>query len=415
MNIAVIGAGVSGITAAERLAENHQVTLFEKESKVGGHADTQHIEVDGKLLAVDTGFIVFNPENYPTFFELLRKYKVPYKDSDMSFSVSNQLNGLEYNATSIRQLFCQKSNLFKLSFYRMIFDIFRFYREAPSLLNDDLEISLGAYLKKNKYSENFVTNHIIPMTCALWSGDAARIMDFPARYLVAFMNNHKMLQVSNRPIWKTIEGGSEKYLSAILENAKFEVEAGIDIKSIERSEQSVSVKFDDKIAYFDKIIFACHSDQALNLLEEPSDEERSVLGSIQYQENEILLHSDENALPKNKSAWASWNVLIDKKTTELCRVSYYMNLLQSLDVKTPIIVSLNMADKIDPKKVWKKINYHHPIYNKKTIAAQQKKGLIQGKKNAYYCGAYWGWGFHEDGALSGKQAAQQLLKDSTND
>ena len=414
MKIAVIGGGISGMTAAEKLSQHHQVTLFEANRTIGGHADTHSLDIDEKTISVDTGFIVFNPDNYPTFTELLNKYQVNYKDSDMSFAVSNRVSGLEYNASSINKLFIQRKNLINPKFYRMLSDIFRFNKEAKSLLDSDSNISLGKYLQDNRYSSMFINEHIIPMTCALWSGDTHTIFEFPAKFLVAFMNNHKMLQAFNRPIWKTIEGGSRCYLDAIAEKASFDIKTSSAINSVIRSDNNITLITQGKSHNFDKIIFSCHSDQALAMLNNPSAEEHHVLSAIPYQKNIIQLHHDESVLPRNKSSWASWNVLIDDKSSKQCTVSYYMNLLQSLETQTPVIVSLNMQHLINQRKVWKEVIYHHPVFNGKTIAAQKNKHLIQGKNNSYYCGAYWGWGFHEDGALSGKQAAEQLLRDCHN-
>ncbi len=417
MKVAVIGGGISGITAAERLASQAEVTLFESASKLGGHADTHKIEVDAdsggkKKIAVDTGFIVFNPENYPTFYGLLQKYQVAYKDSDMSFAVSNQLTGLEYNAGTLNGLFSQRKNIVSPKFYRMLRDIFRFYREAGELLDDNSNETLGDYLKRNNYSQQFTDEHILPMACALWSGDSELILDFPARYLVAFMNNHQMMQAFNRPIWKTIEGGSKTYVNAIAKSAGFQVKLGCPINKVIRNHASVWLHTAEGKQEFDYVIFACHSDQALTMIEGASDEEHKILGAIKYQENQITLHSDVSLLPSKRRAWASWNVIIDEKTRQQCTVSYYMNLLQSLDTSTPVIVSLNMADRVNPELVWKQLTYHHPVYTQATIDAQQNKHQIQGQHRSYFCGAYWGWGFHEDGARSGLEAAEQLLKDA---
>ncbi|WP_251358402.1 NAD(P)/FAD-dependent oxidoreductase [Kangiella sp. TOML190] len=411
MKVAIIGSGISGIAAAEKLYQHCDVTIFEKNEKVGGHADTQTIFVDDKTLKVDTGFIVFNPENYPTFFTLLKKYQVAYQDSDMSFAVTNRMNGLEYNASSLDQLFCQRKNLISPKFYRMIWDIFRFYREAKELLDSDMQINLGEYLKKKRYSQYFIDEHLIPMASALWSGDSSAIMQFPASYLVAFMNNHRMLQAFNRPVWKTIQGGSETYLNSILESISIKLKLNSAISSVERHHAGVRIITNSDAYDFDKVIFASHSDQTLKMIADPTHDEKWLLGNIGYQENTMQLHTDTKVLPKNKKAWASWNMLNDERTSKACRVSYYMNLLQSLNTQTPIIVSLNMQDKVNKGKILKEIIYHHPIYNQAAIEAQKQKHLIQGGQHSYYCGAYWGWGFHEDGALSGIEAAKALLKD----
>ncbi|GAA0206401.1 FAD-dependent oxidoreductase [Kangiella japonica] len=416
MRVAIIGSGISGISAAAYLSERCSVTVFEKNNKIGGHADTQTIVIDGWQIDVDTGFIVFNPENYPRFTELVTKYNVPYKDSDMSFSVSNRLSGLEYNATSIDKLFCQRKNVLNLNFYRMISDIKRFYKEAKALLTEhDNNISLGDYLRQNNYSDYFIDEHIVPMASALWSGRSELILKFPARYLVAFMQNHNMMQISNRPLWKTISGGSRSYLEAIKANSNFRIKLNAEIQSVVRSETDVVIKMRDaEDEVFDKVIFACHSDQALKLIETPSDDEREVLGAIKYQHNDVCLHWDTNLLPRQKKAWASWNVIRSEASKEHCTVSYYMNLLQSLDTDKPVIVSLNMNELVDKEKVWKYLEYEHPIYTQETIKAQKKRYLLQGFSSSYFCGAYWGWGFHEDGARSGLEAAQQLLLDVDN-
>lgn len=414
MKVAVIGSGISGISAAEYLSDKCDVTIYEKNDRVGGHADTHRINVGDKEIDVDTGFIVFNPDNYPRFFQLLKKYEVSYKDSDMSFAVSNQFTGLEYNATNINKLFCQRKNLFNPKFYRMIKDIMRFYREASELLKEDSsDISLGQYLKEKNYSEYFINEHIIPMASALWSGKADLIMDFPAKYLVAFMQNHNMMQIDNRPTWKTVEGGSKQYLKAITEKADFKVRLNTTIRTVVRASQRVTIALDDGAEeHYDKVIMACHSDQALMLLDKTTDLEEAVLGAIKYQKNDVCLHSDTSLLPRNKKAWASWNVIRNEVSKEQCTVSYYMNLLQSLPTSTPVIVSLNMNEQVDTDKVWKYLQYEHPVYTQDTIDAQNQKGNIQGKHQTYYCGAYWGWGFHEDGARSGLEAAKQLLRDS---
>ena len=413
MRVAIIGSGISGISAAEYLSEHCEVTVFEKNDKIGGHADTQTIDVDGLQVDVDTGFIVFNPENYPRFTKLLTKYDVPYKDSDMSFAVSNRFSGLEYNATSIGKLFCQRKNIFNLKFYRMISDIKRFYKEAKSLLSEpDNDISLGDYLNQNHYSEYFIDEHIVPMASALWSGKAELILKFPARYLVAFMRNHNMMQISNRPIWKTISGGSRVYLEAIERSSNFKVKLNASIQSVARNDTNLVIKTHDaEDEVFDKVIFACHSDQALKLIETATADEKEILGAIKYQHNDVCLHWDTNLLPRQKKAWASWNVIRSEASKENCTVSYYMNLLQTLDTETPVIVSLNMNDLVDKEKVWRYLEYEHPVYTQQTIEAQKKRHLLQGQLSSYFCGAYWGWGFHEDGARSGLEAAQKLLQD----
>ncbi len=408
MKIAVVGAGISGLVAADALCDHHQVTVFEKNDYVGGHTDTHTVSIDGQPWTVDTGFIVFNEDHYPTLTNLFRRLGVDWIDSDMSFSVSNRESGLEYNTASIGRLFCQPSNLLRPSFYRMVLDIRRFYKTASELLNKPSEISLGDYLQQGGYGALFIHDHIVPMTSALWSCNADMALQYPARYLLQFMHNHQMLQLSSRPVWKTVRGGSRTYIDRLLETQRFEAHTDAEVMAISRTESSVRLMVNGQPHQFDALIMACHGDQVLPMLEQPGLIEQSVFSGISTQYNRMTLHTDSSVMPQRKSAWASWNVVLDGRSQRECTVSYYMNLLQSLDCPEPLIVSLNQEDRIDPDHILLSRDYHHPVYNEQTVSAASRVSSCQGNLRTWYCGAWLGWGFHEDGARSGLDAAQLL-------
>lgn len=409
MKIAVVGAGISGLASAYYLAKQHDVTLFEASNYLGGHTDTHSVEVAGKALNVDTGFIVFNEQNYPNFSQLLTELGVESQPTAMSFSVSNAKSGLEYNATDLNKLFCQRRNLFNPRFYRMLWDLVRFYREAPLLLkeNDD-GLTLGQYLTINNYSDIFINDHLIPMACALWSGPSLSVVDFPAHYFIRFMHNHHMLSLTNRPQWRVVKGGSKSYVDALVRQTNAEFITGSPVRRIERHLQGVTLTVHGEKRHFDKVIIAAHADQALRMLDQPSETEVAVLGGIGFQENEMHLHTDISLLPKNSQAWASWNVRVGPELQQQCTVSYHMNTLQSLTTSEQLIVSLNSAYLIDPKKVLVHRRYAHPIYNHSTLNAQRRWHEIMDLQHTFYCGAYWGWGFHEDGVNSALRVIQAI-------
>ena len=409
MKIAIIGSGISGIYAAHYLGKQHQTTLYEANPSLGGHTDTHHLILQDRRFSVDTGFIVFNEHHYQYFCKFLKELQVSSRPSNMTFSVSDPSTGLEYNATTLDKLFCQRKNLISPRFYRMILDIVRFYKQAPKLLegNDD-ELTLGQYLQNNRYSQAFVDDHILPMACALWSGPPSIIEKFPARYLMAFMNNHQMLQIDQRPEWRTIEGGSDSYIQAFLKKFQGRVRLNSPVNSVQRHRLGVTVKTEiDQIEY-DQIILACHSDQALSLLTDPSPEERAILGAIKFQENDTVLHTDKRLMPQHPKAWASWNALKMKHEQQRCTVTYYMNLLQGLDAPEPLLVTLNCTDLIDPEKILVRRSYHHPVYTPESLAAQKRRPEINGINRTFYAGAYWGWGFHEDGVKSAREVVDMI-------
>lgn len=411
MKIAVIGSGISGISAAWGLSKQHEVSLFEAADRLGGHTHTHDVLLAGKNYRIDSGFIVHNPENYPLFCGFLNELQVPTQATEMSFAVHNQASGLYYNAHSLSTMFCQKRNLLSPKFLGMIRDIRRFYRECPALLDSpDDGPSLGEYLNRNGYGAYFIDNHLIPMASALWSSPSRSIMDFPAKYLVAFMDNHHMLQISNRPLWRVLVNGSKSYIEALENKWQVDVRLNAKIACVKRSADSISIHSLNGVETFDQVVFACHSDQALKLLDAPTETEMQVLGAIRYQDNETILHHDATVLPPDRRAWAAWNANISEAADRQCTVSYCMNILQDVQSPEPFIVSLNQRSRIDPAKILAVMHYQHPVYSHEMVRAQQRRHEISGHNRSWFCGAYWGFGFHEDGFRSGYEVAQALLR-----
>jgi hypothetical protein len=411
MRIAVIGSGISGIAAAWGLSKSHHVSLFESADRLGGHTHTHDVQMAGKSYRIDSGFIVHNPENYPLFSGFLKELQVQTQATEMSFAVHNQATGLYYNAHSLGTLFCQKRNLLSPKFIRMIADIRRFYRECPALLQrPDDGPSLGEYLDLNGYGDYFRTNHLIPMASALWSSPSMSIMDFPAKYLVAFMDNHHMLQISNRPTWRVLVNGSKSYIEALAGKWQVDVRLNAKIDRVTRTSDGIGIHGPDGDERFDQVVFACHSDQALKLIDAPTDAEKEVLGAIQYQDNETILHHDASVLPPDRKAWAAWNANIDADADRHCTVSYCMNILQGVQSPEPFVVSLNQRNRIDPAKILAVMHYQHPVYSHAMVRAQKRRHEINGLNRSWFCGAYWGFGFHEDGYRSGHEVAEALLR-----
>ncbi len=408
MRLAIVGGGVSGLYAAWHLAKDHEVVLFEADRRLGGHADTQ--EVDGQTgpVPIDSGFIVFNETNYPLLTAWFEKLGVAWKASDMSFAVSDRVSGIEYNATRLSTLFCQRRNLLRPSFLAMVRDILRFYRQAPSLLETlDDRTTLGSWIESSGMSRAFGELHLLPMASALWSAPMGRIRDFPMRHLLAFMDHHTMLQVDERPQWKTVDGGSRVYVEKAAPGCG-EIHVGTPVRRINRRSDGVMVQTDEGELQVDQIVLACHSDQALGLLDDADQVEREILGAIPYQDNETTLHTDTGVLPAHRAARASWNVRRDRHDAEQCRVSYYMNLLQGIPGDTDYIVSLNQRELIDPARVLVTRHYQHPVFTPEAVAAQARWEEINGNRRTWFCGAWWGWGFHEDGTRSAQRVIDHL-------
>jgi predicted NAD/FAD-binding protein len=376
---------------------------------VGGHTHTHAVEQDGRAVNVDTGFIVFNDWTYPNFIALLSELGVESQESEMSFSVKCDATGLEYNGTTINSLFAQRSNLFRPSFYRMIRDILRFNREAQALLAPETpEISLGDYLRENGYSHEFKRNYILPMGAAIWSASPTMMLDFPARYFVRFFHNHGMLSVDKRPTWRTIRGGSARYVEKLTAPFRDRIRLNAPVEVIHRTPTHVVVKPQwGEAERFDAVFLACHSDQALRMLTDPTPAEREVLGAIPYQHNDVVLHTDTSVLPKRKLAWAAWNYHLSAQERDRVAVTYNMNNLQRLGTPTPLLVTLNMTDAIDPAKIVKRVSYEHPVYTPAGVAAQSRQVELNADRT-FFCGAYWRNGFHEDGVVSALNALEHF-------
>ena len=409
MRIAVIGSGISGLSAAWLLSRQHEVVLYEQDERLGGHTDTHRVETDSGSFQVDTGFIVYNAAHYPLLTRLFNELGVASQPTTMSFSVQDAATGLEYNATSLDTLFCQRRNLVSPRFWGMLRDLRRFYRAAPALLDTvGPGPSLADYLEMHGYGAAFRDQHLVPMASALWSSPTAGILEFPAKYLVQFMANHQMLQLTGRSPWRVVQGGSRTYVDAM--SARWNVRAHLatPVRGIARNANGVTVRRDGGYEHFDHVVLACHSDQALALLEDATDSERDVLGAIPYQANDTVLHTDATLLPRHRKAWAAWNAYLPADPARSCTVSYCMNLLQGLPTGTPLVVTLNRTADIDPARILVRRTYRHPVYRAAAVAAQARKHEIQGIHRTWFAGAYWGWGFHEDGIRSGVEVAQAL-------
>jgi predicted NAD/FAD-binding protein len=410
MKIAIIGSGIAGNVAAYHLSREHDITVFEAGDHVGGHTHTHAIEQDGQSYNVDTGFIVFNDWTYPNFIALLDELGVPSQESAMSFSVRAEGSGIEYNGTSLNTLFAQRRNLLRPSFLRMIRDILRFNREAPALLDSEGDdTTLGDYLAAQHYSQTFIEHYIVPMGAAIWSTDPENMQRFPARYFVRFFHNHGMLSVDQRPQWRVVQGGSARYVEKLTAPFRERIRLRTPVEWIRRLPGQVLVKARGlDVERYDQVFLACHSDQALALLADASAQECEVLGAIPYQENEAVLHTDTRLLPRRKLAWAAWNYHVLPQAHERVALTYNMNILQGLNAPTPFLVTLNHSAAIDPAKIIKRISYHHPLYTRAGVAAQARQAEINGSLNTYFCGAYWRFGFHEDGVVSALSALEHF-------
>ena len=413
MKVAVIGAGIAGNVVAHRLHPAHEVTVFEAASHAGGHSHTHEVEIGGEQVRVDTGFIVYNERTYPRFTALLAKLGVATQESRMSFSMRDDASGLEYNGTSVNALFAQRRNLFRPSFLGMVRDILRFHREAPLLLErPGDELPLGEYLAAGRYGRAFREHYILPMGAAIWSTDACRMLDFPARFFVRFLHNHGMLTVNDRPVWRTIQGGSARYVERLTAPFRHRMRLGTPVEWVRRLPAGVVVKPRRQEAQvFDALFMACHADQALALLLDPSDGEREVLSAIPCQRNEAVLHTDSRLLPRRELAWAAWNYHRPALEDAPVALTYHMNILQRLDTPQPLLVTLNRSDEIDPARVLARMVYRHPVFTSASVAAQARHRQLNGVRDTYYCGAWWRNGFHEDGVVSAETAVAHFEQD----
>jgi len=412
--IAIIGAGISGLSSAYHLHQDFDITIYERENYFGGHTDTHTFNIDGQRVNIDSGFIVFCKQFYPHFSTMLDELGVESQKTEMSFSAKNHQTGVLYNATSLNKLFCQRKNLFNLSFYRMLFDLYRFYSQAPEVLKtDDHKTSVKDYLKKNNYSSAFTDDHLFPMISALWSATPKHVAEFPIHHLVDFLHSHGMMRLTNRPQWLVVKGGSQRYVDALREQINCRWFISSPVERIQRSNNTVNIiTSDQKSETYDAVIIATHSDQALKLLDQPSDNELSILEKIKYEKNHVVVHTDDSIMDPNKQSWASWNTEVpsslEPSTQKCCTANYWMNLLQSLAIKTNVFTTLNSSHKIQDDKILQQRVYSHPIFTADSVAAQKQRPLINGQHNTYYVGAYWGWGFHEDGARSAYETAELM-------
>ena len=409
MKIAIVGSGIAGLTCAYLLQRQHQITLFEASDWVGGHTHTVDVEVQGQPFAIDTGFIVFNDWTYPNFIRLLDQLGVASQPTEMSFSVHDPASGAEYNGNNLNSLFAQRSNLLRPAFWGMLRDILRFNREAQFDLAEQriaADLTLGQYLQQRGYGQRFIDHYIVPMGAAIWSMSLADMLQFPLQFFVRFFKNHGLLSVSDRPQWRVISGGSRSYVAPLSAGFAEHIRLNCPVQRVERDAEGVTLHSAAGVERFDKVVFACHSDQALALLATPSAAERDILGALRYADNDVVLHTDTRVLPKRRLAWASWNYRLGGPTRQPAAVTYNMNILQGIRSATTFCVSLNQTDAIDPAHILGRYRYAHPQYSLDGLRAQARWQELLGEQHSYYCGAYWANGFHEDGVVSALRVAE---------
>ena len=398
MKLAVIGSGISGLSAAYHFSKNHKVDLFEQDDHFGGHSLTYDIKEEDKVVPVDLGFIVFNEQTYPNLISFFRELDVPFEKSNMSFSVSVKDSNVEYGGSGLNAIFANKKNLLNLKFLKMINEIISFYKKAPSLLNHNLsEDTLGNYLEKSKLSKYFIEYHIIPMVAAIWSMPFEKAKDMPLKLFLNFFINHGLFKLKNRPQWYTVTNRSRAYVNKVLEKISGEVFKNYKVSKILRSENNVRISIGNEYLDYDHVILASHADQSLKILEEPTLEEDKILKRFSYVSNKAYLHIDENLMPLRKSAWSSWNSIT--KDNRTC-ITYWLNKLQNLKTSKNYFLTLNPVEQINNNKILKKIDFTHPYFNKENVKLQKDLHKLQGKKRTWFCGSYFGYGFHEDGLKS---------------
>jgi len=410
MRIAIVGAGISGLVCAHLLHEDHELTLFEANDYAGGHTHTVRVDTADETHHVDTGFIVHNDRNYPLFERLLESVGVATQPAPMSFSVSDGRGGLEYNGSSANGLFANRANLVSPSFHRMVRDLLRFNREAPALVGlNGTGPSLGQFLDEGGYSRVFVERLLVPQASAVWSADPASMWEFPAAMLAEFFANHGMFGFTDRPRWRSITGGSARYVERLTRDFAPSLRLRTPVRRVERFEDRVEVTpAGGEAMSFDEVILATHSDQALRMLADPSDSEHEVLEAIRYQPNDVVLHTDRSLLPRRRRAWASWNYHLQDEPMGRTTVTYHMNRLQSLAADREFCVTLNRGGQVDPATVIRSLRYDHPVFTAPALAAQSRWEQVSGPRRTHYCGAYWGYGFHEDGVASALRVCERF-------
>lgn len=400
MKVGIIGSGISGLTAAWLLNQEHEITIFEANDYIGGHTHTVAVEVDAIQYDIDTGFIVFNEWTYPNFIALLGEIKVQSVPTSMGFSVRCDLTNLEYCGSGLNGLFSQRANLLRPRFYRLIADILRFNREAPRFLDGPQEETVGDFLSKHGYSAQFAEQYLLPMGAAIWSCPMETFEKFPIRFIIEFYVNHGLLLITGRPTWRTIAGGSHKYIEKLTADFRDRILLNSPVLGVRRHSNHVEVRLQDQVEVFDEVIFACHSDQALKILDDADDQELELLQKFPYSRNVALLHTDESVLPKRRRAWASWNYHLRKERSNRPSVTYNMNILQHIESEKTFCVTLNEEDLIDESKVLGRYQYSHPVFTVERKFAQLRHSELIRHRRTSFCGAYWGNGFHEDGVNS---------------
>ena len=410
LEIAVVGSGISGLSAAWLLSQRHRVTLFEAEPRLGGHSHTVTVPYKGGLLPVDTGFIVYNTASYPNLTALFAHLDVPTRATDMSFAVSLDGGALEYSGTNLAGLFAQKSNLARPRFWSMLSDLYRFYKNAPGDIAQLDLTTLGEYLDANNYGSAFRQDHLFPMAAAIWSTPASRVQDYPAAAFIRFCENHGLLKLTGRPIWRTVEGGSRVYVDRLRDAISDRVRSSEPVRTVKRDARGVTVETARGASErFDHVVLATHADQALRLLAEPTRQEREILGAFRYSRNETILHGDDRLMPQRRGVWASWNYLAERGRERADpSVTYWMNLLQGQPRDVPLFVSLNPAIAPREARVYWRGTYEHPLFDQAAIRAQDDLWSLQGEQKTWFCGAYFGSGFHEDGLQAGLAVAEEL-------
>lgn len=420
MKIAIIGTGISGMVTAYLLNREHEVTVFEANDYIGGHTHTVKVPTAEGIYDIDTGFIVYNEVTYPNFVKLIDQLGVETQNTSMSFSLRNEITGLEYSSDSLSALFTQRRNFFSPRFYRMLKDILRFNHNAPKLLQSNAPVmTLETFLTQNRYSQEFCEHYLIPMGAAIWSTSRQQMYQFPAQYFIQFFLNHGLLRVNNHVQWRVIKGGSHQYAKKLTAPYADKIRLNTPIASVKRYPNYVKVQPQHgESEIFDYVVFATHSDQALRLLDDPSHSEKEILEQLPYQKNEVVLHTDERLMPERRNAWASWNYHLLKEDKHAVAVSYNMNILQNVQSSENFIVTLNNTEKIDPAKIIQTFQYDHPQFTVSGVAAQKRHSEINGHNRTFYCGAYWRYGFHEDGVMSALEVCKhfdQTLETLGND
>jgi len=410
MKIAIVGSGISGLSAAYYLSKNNHVDLFEKEDHFGGHSHTIDLTIGKKNVPVDIGFIVFNFKTYPNLIKFFEENKIDIEKSDMSFSVKVENSNFEYCGKGLRGIFSNKMNLLNFRFYKMVFDIIKFYKESDLSNTTDKEITLGDYLIKNKLSKEFINYHIIPMVSAIWSMPPYAANKMPLKFFLKFFQNHGLFKLKNRPQWYTVSRRSRTYVQKIISKISGEYFKNYQINKIKSKNNGVDLYYGGNNEFFDydKVIIATHADEALAMIENPTDQEKEILSNFSYKENIAYIHTDQSVMPKNKKAWCSWNSSMKKDEIEKNSITYWLNLLQNLECEENIFLTLNPYFEIEGSKILKKVKFTHPYFDQSALNYQNKLKNLQNKRNILFCGSYFGYGFHEDGIKSSIEMLKNL-------